>query len=298
MDRQIRSFQRSKKPCLERGFTLVELLVVIAIIGILIALLLPAVQAAREAARRMKCANNLRQVCLASHQFHDAKQGLPSCRIRDRYATWAVQLLPYLERNDVFRLWDLSQTYYHQVELARTEIVPMYICPSRFRDTSLTDEQHTSKPSKGAVTDYMASYSTRSVNVGPPNGALIEAADFKFTSDRMGTHLVSWKSQTRLRDITDGTSHTLMYGEVTYERAQVCAGYNGDCQGCGRAGVDFPFSQRREGEYGFGSDHPGICQFTFCDGSTHAFSTEVDLVLLEKLVTRAGGEDIHPKDWQ
>jgi len=124
MNRIIRFIQCPRKPCSEHGFTLVELLVVIAIIGILIALLLPAVQAAREAARRMQCANNLRQVCQASHQFHDAKQGLPSCRLHDQYATWAVQLLPYLERNDVFRLWDLTQIYYDQVELARTEIVP------------------------------------------------------------------------------------------------------------------------------------------------------------------------------
>src|SRR5262245_56846738 len=87
------------------GFTLVELLVVIAIIAVLIGLLLPAVQRVREAANRAKCANNLKQIGLAFHTFHDSKQFLPPYRIRDRFASWAVLILPYIEQDTIYRQW-------------------------------------------------------------------------------------------------------------------------------------------------------------------------------------------------
>ena len=79
------------------GFTLVELLVVIAIIGILIGMLLPAVQMVRESARRVTCANNLKQLGLAVHNYHDSKQQIPPSRARDGFLTWPVYLMPYLE---------------------------------------------------------------------------------------------------------------------------------------------------------------------------------------------------------
>jgi len=90
----------------QAGFTLVELLVVIAIIGILVALLLPAIQAAREAARRSQCANNLKQLGLACHNFHDTRKTLPPARYRDKYSTWFAFIMPYLEQSNEYDLCD------------------------------------------------------------------------------------------------------------------------------------------------------------------------------------------------
>jgi prepilin-type N-terminal cleavage/methylation domain-containing protein len=114
-----------------RGFTLIELLVVIAIISILIGMLLPAVQKAREAAARISCANNLKQIGLAMHMYHNDHERLPPNRLGDGRATWAVLILPYLEQDNLYRQWDLSKTYFEQTEVARRGTVKGYFCPSR-----------------------------------------------------------------------------------------------------------------------------------------------------------------------
>jgi prepilin-type N-terminal cleavage/methylation domain-containing protein len=114
------------------GFTLVELLVVIAIIALLMGLLLPAVQAARESANRTSCANNLHQITLAMHQYqlvHD--QFPPRCAFDTAGASWAVLILPYLEQDNLYNQWDLTRTYYDQSDSARMTSVPVYFCPSR-----------------------------------------------------------------------------------------------------------------------------------------------------------------------
>jgi prepilin-type N-terminal cleavage/methylation domain-containing protein len=95
-----------------RGFTLVELLVVIAIIGLLVALLLPAVQSAREASRRTACANNLKQQALGIHSYHTSDGRLPPSRISDHKATWLVLILPHVEQAAFFAEWDLARCVY------------------------------------------------------------------------------------------------------------------------------------------------------------------------------------------
>jgi prepilin-type N-terminal cleavage/methylation domain-containing protein len=128
---------------LRRGFTLIELLTVIAVISVLIGLMLPAVQKVREAANRISCANNLKQIGLAMHMHHNDFDRLPASRLvleevvqfpyqkLDKGATWAVVILPYMEQQNLHRTWNLAQNYYNQTDATRRGVVRSYFCPSR-----------------------------------------------------------------------------------------------------------------------------------------------------------------------
>ena len=126
---------------LRKAFTLVELLVVIAIIGVLVAMLLPAVQTAREAARRAQCQSNLRQTALGVELFHDARLCYPPARLVPRpgdeaqcsetAATWMVHVLPFIEQQSVYSKWDVYDTWYKHDEALRNPTIPVFACPSR-----------------------------------------------------------------------------------------------------------------------------------------------------------------------
>jgi prepilin-type N-terminal cleavage/methylation domain-containing protein len=160
------------------GFTLIELLVVIAIIALLVGLLMPAVQKVREAANRISCANNLKQICLALHHYHNQFEQLPPSRIDDQHATWAVLLLPFMEQDNLFRQWRLEGRYYDQTDVARMTSLKNYFCPTR----------------RTAATDPLASISGDVPSDGPPSGthypgalgdyaACIGTTGFDFQSD-------------------------------------------------------------------------------------------------------------------
>ena len=156
-----------------RGFTLIELLVVMAIISLLVGLLMPAVQKTREAANRMSCSNNLKQIATAMHNYQGTYFCLPPSRIDEQKATWAVLILPFMEKDTLSNRWDINRTYYEQTTEARTTAVRSYFCPTR-RTASMNPKQSLSgdvpsvpvaglplgKHIPGALTDYAVSIGT------------------------------------------------------------------------------------------------------------------------------------------
>src|SRR5216683_5443875 len=202
----------------EGAFTLIELLVVIAIIGVLIGLLLPAVQKVREAAARIQCANNLKQFGLAIHNYHDSYQKLPPAALGgDGEVSWAVLLLPYIEQDPLYRQWNLNlrYTYYRHPASVVGAQVKIYYCPSRRTAPQLSVSGDTLPPwggSPGALGDYAANGgNTTAVWDDPRNGnGVFVYADTTFGPNNT---VASWRSLTAFRDVTDGLSNTLLIGE-------------------------------------------------------------------------------------
>jgi prepilin-type N-terminal cleavage/methylation domain-containing protein/prepilin-type processing-associated H-X9-DG protein len=263
------------------GFTLVELLVVIAIIGVLVALLLPAVQSARESARRMSCSNNLKQSPLAAHGYHDAYNVLPPGRLDHRGAlTWAVQILPYLEQDAFFKQWDITRLYYDQGanvaagDAIRRNPVKTYLCPSRRRpagpisitgdtpDTPFSGARSPPDYYTGAVSDYAACIGNdttpESSGLAGEGGngafsvALIPWVYVRAPGSGPPAILGPQKSMTRFANITDGLSNTFFFGEKHVRLGQFGNGnsegdgsvYNGDILAfaCRPAGTSNPLA--------------------------------------------------------
>ena len=252
------------------GFTLVELLVVIAIIGILIGMLLPAVQAVREAARRTQCANNLKQIGLALHNHHDTQQEFPIGTVEwrpfpgtdrsKRQLAWSAFLLPFLELQNVHDQLDLKQAFdAADNQVGAATVLSVYLCPSSVREDDKSE-------GRGAC-DYGGIFGERiSSPNNPPKGAmLIDQA-------------------ISIRDITDGTSHTLIVAEDSKSPdGQWINGRNIFDQA-------FSINQAPAFENDIRSEHPGGANGVFCDGSVRFLSESLDDQPLAAICTRALGE--------
>jgi prepilin-type N-terminal cleavage/methylation domain-containing protein/prepilin-type processing-associated H-X9-DG protein len=287
------------------GFTLIELLVVTAIATVLIGILLSAVSSACEAAKRLQCACNLRQLGLAIHDYHDVHRALPPSRLGNLGAvSWGVLLLPYLEEEAFYLKWDLHQPYYLHPASVTLKPVTVYQCPSLAYypqpPSQTTGGQGLARPNPaGATSGYAvcSSDDARTYRLGVADGAII-LADFQ--TDSSGW-LVWWRSRTTLLSITDGLSNTFFMGDkhvpyglstkLGYGDSSV---YNGDrANAISRvAGPNNLIAQVPTEPFNdnFGSRHPGVCNFLFGDGSVRPLSIRTDGRVLGLLANRCDGQ--------
>ncbi|MCA9174085.1 MAG: DUF1559 domain-containing protein [Planctomycetales bacterium] len=306
---------------LRHGFTLVELLVVIAIIGVLVALLLPAVQAARETARRMSCSNNLKQLALAAHTHHDVHKilpgggetwnahvtyiaGAPAIGPQQRMG-WGFQILPYIEQTAV---WNASTATGDDIDRSNLTIsaeIAAFHCPTR-RDaaalplqTDWYSNHHSTTPSSSGkqarhgTTDYAASNASN-------NGAIIST----------GREMVdgTWRGKgnpTAFRKILDGTSNVILLGEKRMNVLFLGAYQSDDNEGY-TAGWDHDtvrYTDREPrpdwqhpsslwGEQRFGSSHPAVFLVAMVDGSVQVLPYSIELAVFNKLGMRADGAPV------
>jgi prepilin-type N-terminal cleavage/methylation domain-containing protein len=306
------------------AFTLVELLVVIAIIGVLVALLLPAIQAAREAARRTQCQSHLKQIGLAVQLFHDASRTLPPSRLPCHHGTWASVIWPYLEQGTVASNWDKERSYHFQPEQNIRVQVPLYLCPSRRSPPQLSesgDARAGVSHRPGAVSDYAASvgdgiqYRGDGGNdvppgIAEPNGAFRSGIGVCMGFDPDMRFQGSYKSRLSFRNVEDGLSNTILIGEKhlpaegfgkkAFDDNSV---YNPDfhptfCRygGPGSPIAGGPSEQLRQNSQ-FGSWHPGVCQFVLCDGSVRPITSSLNTDVLASLTNISDGRIIDHSAW-
>jgi prepilin-type N-terminal cleavage/methylation domain-containing protein/prepilin-type processing-associated H-X9-DG protein len=251
-----------------RGFSLIELLVVIGIIGVLIALLLPAVQAAREAARRTGCSANMRQMGIAVLIYHDVHAHLPpgSSAQRQRRIAWSAVVLPYIEQPHVWSQLDVNQPYNSSGnQAAASTVLSVYLCPS----TARHDEDRVAGRSGplGAI-DY-----------GGMFGAIL--GDVRWQHNGNGT--LVWNTPFRLAQITGGTSQTILVAEDSGRGART------DGQWVNGENIfDQTGSINRTQADEMWSDHPGGVHVLYCDGSAHFLADATDQRTLAALITRDG----------
>jgi prepilin-type N-terminal cleavage/methylation domain-containing protein len=302
------------------GFTLIELLVVIAIIAILIGLLLPAVQKVREAAARMKCSNNLKQLAIACHSYHDTMGKLPRAFDRPTNLSWTVALLPYIEQDNLFKQFaqtpngdytTLGKNNPHGL----TKIA-ILLCPSSpVEKMAIGAPNNVNPPDLVPANTGQPPYTTHYYGINGPRGTnpTTGVAYTTGTRSHEGVRVATQgmfqrDTDIRLTDVTDGTSNTIMFGEMSWASPVFGTRYRtwlrgGDSTvaqpsfvvGCRNitnainaifiANLIVPYN-----DIPMGSMHPGGAMFGLGDGSVRFISQTIDMVTYRALASRDGGE--------
>ena len=298
------------------GFTLVELLVVIAIIGILVALLLPAIQAARESARRAQCMNNMKQIGIAMQLYVDTHKELPAGAKGCCYGTWANYILPHLEQADVAKLWKDGKLYNSSVNWDFIQRrVPDYTCPS---DTPATSSIACAVPIPNH--NYAANYGNTVYGQHDFQTVTFEGSPFgnALNPDPNGNR--PYLGQVSFKQLTDGLSHTLLVSEIVqgqsedlrgrilgYSDGGAFTGWNTPNaalpdimpQGCNPAPGDQlnppcaiqPGTVTSNPRYlASRSRHPGGVNSLLADGSVQFYNDSIELQVWRALTSTQGGE--------
>ena len=311
------------------GFTLVELLVVIAIIGILVSLLLPAVQSAREAARRMQCQNNVKQMALAMHSHHAAHgffasggwgwlwTGDPDRGVgKQQPAGWNYSILPFMEQQNVFDLGsdgdrDTITDAQRDGALKRDQTpISIFVCPSR-RSARLYSRpknytyRNGRAVSQAGVMDYAANAGDTAAywHDGPASMAAAATFDWNTNNTQLNTGISYARSEVSIAHIRDGTTNTYLIGEKYLRPEHYTNGNNaaddfGMYEGCAYdtyrwCHISYAPQQDRIGAdlpNNFGSAHPGGVSMAFCDGSVRTISYSIDATMHSRLGNRADNE--------
>ena len=267
----------------QRGFTLIELLVVIAIIAILIALLLPAVQQAREAARRTQCRNNLKQIGIALHNYHDVHGGFPPGVIRKVLLAnqqlehgwgWHTYLLPFVDQAPLYNIINPqgqalppSTATLGGVANVLQTVLPVYLCPSSTLPGINPDRSNYGGTSYLGVSGHFANLSTAPITTYAQAGSLFP------------------ESHVNLRDITDGSTNTVIVGERAHDvqgpqqpTSGIWPGARGSDSSDPLATVSDDTLINRPNNFiriGFSSQHEGGAHFLLCDGSVRFISENI-----------------------